>query len=287
MCLRPLHYFQSDIMNESTGKYYGFVTGYQTLVADYNDFKLRDIPCTLAHRATPIKVACGRCCECLNAKKMSWVGRAVAELETSKYGYFLSITYNNDHVLPKPEKREIQLFIKRLRKHFKLRYLTVGELGSLTDRAHYHMILYSNQPINDLVYYSSSGSNILYTSELIDSCWQKGSIKIGRAEASSIAYTVGYIVSKEKKTCFKLQSQGLGFDYFKNLNSSYVLSTGRGKELYVRLPRYLKEKYGLKSEFDSVKAEREWKNKVFGSGLDEEDYRDFKQYLSEHKLIVH
>lgn len=291
MCLRPLKFWKSDVKNEATGKMLGFITGYDVKSVTYRDFDRRCVELknpSHCFNLQPIEVPCGRCPECLRAKKYSWLGRCLAEMETTPVTYFVTLTYDDLHVLPEPDKREVQNFVNRCRKWFKFRYLAVGELGTLSERSHYHLIMFCQKPIEDLAFFKMSKGNPLYTSEILSHCWDyKGHISVGKANGPTIAYTLGYLLTKEKTTCFKMQSQGLGAAYFSSLKDSYIIGNGRGEAVHVALPRYLKEKYGLAFEYDPVRQALLWKNKRAGSSLSEEEYRDFKEYLDTHKLVIH
>lgn len=285
MCTRPLRYWPSDKINPDTGKFYGFITGYDFPYAVAEDYKKRDMESSPNYETHDfIEVPCGHCPECLKKKKMQWVGRCLAEMETSPFSYFVTLTYDDSYLCPLPTLKEMQVFINRLRKYTKCRYLVVGELGEKSNRAHYHMILFTEKKLDDLTELKR-GQIPLYRSALLERCWNnKGFVSVGHCTGASIAYTVGYIVTKDKKTVFKSQSQGLGSKYFNKLEDRYALGTGHGKELVISLPRYLKEKYGLKYVYDKETQSLIWNNRVIASGMDEETYRDFSEFLSSAQL---
>ena len=107
-----------------------------------------------------IQVPCGKCLECRIQYARSWADRCVLEAKQYKYNYFVTLTYD-DAFLPNRNSlcpKDLQLFIKRLRKHYskkypgvKVRFLASGEYGDLSWRPHYHIILF-NCPIDDLTY---------------------------------------------------------------------------------------------------------------------------------------
>jgi len=287
MCTRPLRYWQSDKVNPDTGKFYGFITGYDFPYAISEDFIKRGFECSPSYITYDfIEVPCGKCPECLQKKKLNWIARCLAEKETSNNAYFITLTYDDSHITHHlfPEITEIQKFINRLRKYIKCRYLAVGELGDKSNRSHYHMILYTEEKLDDLSLLKR-GLYPLFRSVLLEKCWDnKGFVSVGMCTSASIAYTIGYIVSKDKKTVFKCQSQGLGSKYFSKLEDRYSIGLGYGREVTISLPRYLKEKYGLKYLYDKETQSLIWNNKVVGSGLSEEDYRDLSEFLSSANL---
>ena len=107
-----------------------------------------------------VEVPCGKCLECRIQYARAWADRCVLEAKQYKYNYFVTLTYD-DEFLPNRnslEPKDLQLFIKRLRKHYakkypdlKIRFLASGEYGDKSWRPHYHIILF-NCPIDDLTY---------------------------------------------------------------------------------------------------------------------------------------
>lgn len=100
-----------------------------------------------------LQVRCNHCYLCRKRRTNQWCYRAVCEQRRSEgKSYFLTLTYNNEHY---PDyglhKRDVQLFIKRLRrsierklnKNINLRYICCGEYGKNTKRAHYHLNLFN------------------------------------------------------------------------------------------------------------------------------------------------
>jgi hypothetical protein len=170
------------------------------------------------------------------------------EEKVSSSSFFVTLTYDtttvpiSDHGFMTLDKRDFQLFMKRLRKlsKNKLRYYAVGEYGSERMRPHYHMILFNLEDV-----------------EFLNDAWQKGDIHVGRVSGASIAYTVKYI-DKEKRIPiharddrlkeFSLMSKGIGANYMSDaikryhksrLNVNYVVDTDGHK---IAMPRYYRDK---------------------------------------------
>ena len=82
-------------------------------------------------------VPCGKCAACLTNKRKEWTFRLNQELHVSSSSFFITLTYDDEHIpvteegLPTFSKRDIQLFIKRLRKNTnrKISYYIVSEYG--------------------------------------------------------------------------------------------------------------------------------------------------------------
>nr|CAI9750418.1 replication initiation protein [Microvirus sp.] len=153
---------------------------------------------------------CGRCTECRIRKVKEWSVRCLAEKKTSRNAWFLTLTYNDDNLhfemvdgfsVPVLEKRDCQLFFKRLRKALfgskkgDLRYFLSGEYGDSTLRPHYHAIIY-NLDIPDLEIYKVVGKTIYYKSEFLNKIWGLGYVVVGRCNSRSTVYTCSYTMKK-------------------------------------------------------------------------------------------
>lgn len=95
------------------------------------------------------------------------------------------------------QKRDLQLFFKRLRKACAnpLRYYAVGEYGSRNMRPHYHAIIFGLH-IPDLVQCGFSGDFPIYNSKWLKKIWSNGIVRIGHVTWESCAYTARYIQKK-------------------------------------------------------------------------------------------
>lgn len=160
-----------------------------------------------------IKIPCGKCRGCRAQKARAWADRMVLELDHSKKAVFLTLTYNQEHVPCRMDastgeavlslnKRDLQLFFKRLRKKFPdidFRYCAVGEYGSNTQRPHYHAILFgiSLEDIDDLVFH---GTNELGDPFYISETWQYDIWKQGYCYFSYVTWkTCAYVARYVKK----------------------------------------------------------------------------------------
>ena len=131
-----------------------------------------------------ILIPCGNCIGCRLDYSRRWADRMMLELETAKCGVFLTLTYDNEHILWLDDnesgekvgtlvKRDCQLFMKSLRRHYgdiRIRFFLSGEYGDKTKRPHYHCILFGISLVNigDCVYFRKNelGQNY-YTSETL------------------------------------------------------------------------------------------------------------------------
>ena len=204
-----------------------------------------------------IQVPCGRCGNCRRARRNQWAFRLKQELKDSENAYFITLTYS-DETLPEfinydsgevqsnLVKEDLQKFIKRLRekqyrqtKERKFRYYAVGEYGTQTDRAHYHLIGFNidRSIINRLDY-----------------IWGHGHVHVGTVTEGSILYVAKYHVNrdmdadehgrqKEFATMSKRPAIGHGYvernkKYHLDNMNNYVLQNGYKKAM----PRYYKDK---------------------------------------------
>lgn len=90
-------------------------------------------------------VPCKQCWRCNKNRVDGYVGRAMAEANTSSVCCTLTLTYapRSDLADKILHPRHFQLFMKQLRRSgHKVRYLVAGEYGDLKGRAHFHAILF-------------------------------------------------------------------------------------------------------------------------------------------------
>lgn len=181
----------------------------------------------------------------------------------AKSSLFITLTYNNNSVpmssngLMTLDKRDIQLFFKRLRKRNEVfKYYAVGEYGSKTMRPHYHIIIFGLRDLNNLfLSWMKDGIPI-------------GQIHIGDVKGASIAYTLKYIAKPgkipihardDRNKEFSLMSKNLGINYITDETIRYHTTNLSANKLYtddgytIALPKYYRDK--LLSD-DQKKAQR-------------------------------
>lgn len=170
------------------------------------------------------------------------------EEKVSRSACFLTLTYDTatvpitDKGFMNLQKRDIQLFMKRLRKsnEHKLKYYLCGEYGGKTFRPHYHALLFNAE---------------LPT---IQPAWPLGSIHYGSVTGASVGYTLKYMAkpsriplhkNDDRQKEFSLMSKGLGSNYLTPAMKKYHLSDllnrmycnlEDGKK--ISMPRYYKNK---------------------------------------------
>lgn len=203
-------------------------------------------------------VPCGKCPACLARRVSGWSFRLMQEDKHAISSQFVTLTYDTKHVpitdsgFLSLRKRDVQLFIKRLRetqlrtgselfKTTTIKYYAVGEYGGKGMRPHYHIILFNAQL------------------ELIEGAWnQQGAIHYGQVSGASVGYTLKYITKPHKVPMhrnddrlreFSLMSKGLGKSYLSerrrkwhmdDMENRMYLSLPDGKKC--AMPRYYKQK---------------------------------------------
>lgn len=199
-------------------------------------------------------VPCGKCINCLTNRRESWIIRLIEEFKTKK-ATFLTLTYNDENLVyadsekPTLSKRDVQLFLKRLRKSLKktLKYYCVGEYGSRTDRPHYHLILFN-----------SSSDDI----DKIQQCWPSGNITIADLNIRRLVYTTKYHINRGHYPYgtlppFTLMSKGLGIAYVEKMNVYHNNDPEKCFYQYYNykksLPRYYRQKLYSREKLLEVK----------------------------------
>lgn len=149
-----------------------------------------------------LKVPCHQCIGCRIEHGSGWSVRIMQEAKFHDVNSFLTMTYDEQHV-PKNgsiNKRDVQLFWKRVRKEFPdtyIRHYSVGEYGEKTGRPHYHAIVFGLGFLQDRKQHSkNSKGDILYSSPTLDRLWSKGACYIGTVTPQSAGYVAGYAFKK-------------------------------------------------------------------------------------------
>lgn len=219
MCFNPIETYKVTPSRYSERKYYYHASGKHKLIFPFNKFYpyVKSHPC-----AEMVVLPCGKCEKCLCLRAKNWSIRAMHEARYYEHNSFITLTYR-DSELPfnyidgaithrgglnsydNPatlNKRDFQLFMKRLRKMLdikgiKIKYLMCGEYGDLRSRPHYHAIIFGYQ-FEDLeeVPNNPGSKDKLYDSKTLEDLWTHGKVKVGEVTTQSIAYTCRYTMKK-------------------------------------------------------------------------------------------
>lgn len=162
-----------------------------------------------------VPVPCGKCIGCRLEYSRSWADRMMLELETAGKGLFVTLTYRNedahwmqfDPLTDEPmyatvDKRDCQLFMKRLRKRFpdlRIRFYLGAEYGEKTYRPHYHAILFGIGlcDIPDLLQHGRNELGQQYfTSAMLSETWSRGYVLLSDVSWKTCAYVARYVTKK-------------------------------------------------------------------------------------------
>lgn len=204
-CYHPLSRISNGSINLVTGKPMGTVVPYVPIEKRVPGTIYQDIPC-------------GQCLGCRMDYSRKWADRLMLESQNHKFTWFVTLTYDDLHLpvsarsdphtgevlkyVPTLRKRDVQLFMKRLRKAIdpaKVRFYCSGEYGSKTFRPHYHLILFGLE-LNDLKFYKVNEIHQpYYTSEFLSRCWNdQGYVVVAPASYETMLYTSRYVTKKLK-----------------------------------------------------------------------------------------
>lgn len=145
-------------------------------------------------------LACGQCLPCRISRRRVWTHRILLEATQHNSNAFITLTYD-DKNLPEDKSvdvREWQLFIKRVRHTWAVRYYACGEYGETTMRPHYHAILFGH-PICERGQTDLRKISCCTICDQVKKHWGKGAIQVGRLEPESAAYVAGYVTKKIKR----------------------------------------------------------------------------------------
>lgn len=147
-----------------------------------------------------IRLPCGQCIGCRLRRARDWAVRIDHEARCWSNNCFVTLTYGRDKVPAggSLDYRDFQLFMKRLRAHFKVpvRFFMCGEYGPLNLRPHYHACLF-NCDFSDKVVAGKSGAGaVFFNSPLLEKLWSHGRVSVQDLNSSTANYCARYIVDK-------------------------------------------------------------------------------------------
>lgn len=181
-------------------------------------------------------ISCGKCIPCKIKRRAIWSVRMMDELTTSSGASFVTLTYDDRHILRSPSlithagtlsKHHLQVFFKRLRRRRgkdglkePIKYYACGEYGDTTNRPHYHAIIFNCDSAYLNRYPRDDDPR-----KLLDILWHHGV----RNEASTVTegriqYVAGYIEKKlfgelgerayrDVEPPFQISSNGIGKEF--------------------------------------------------------------------------
>lgn len=241
-----------------------------------------------------VTVACGKCLECLSKYSTEWSFRIYLEAQLHKEVSFITLTYDNEHL---PEngslvRRDIQLFIKRLRKYVqpaKFRIFYCGEYGSKGGRPHFHLITFGYTP-SDKVFFFNSDGHPVYKSAEVSEIWKNGFVSVEDVTLDSAKYASKYMQKLQKIPAghikpFTGMSNRPGIGYYALdltwLDSDSIWINGKR----INIPRYyLKVLEGAGFDFTDFHNKRIEKGELCSQNL-EQRRKKAKVFLKSSKIF--
>lgn len=260
-----------------------------------------------------IRLPCGQCVGCRLEKSRQWAMRCMHERRLHKDNVFVTLTYDNDHLPPGGTlvKRDLQLFMKRLRKlkaPQKVRFYGCGEYGDVNKRPHYHVILFGCVFSDARSYGANRRNEKYFTSKELGSIWTFGNHILGDVTFESCAYVARYLMKKvtgdaarchyevvtrdgeiiERVPEFTVMSRrpGIGLGWYSRYGKeTYALDSVLVNGRPVRPPRYYDSKFDLEDPvaMARLKRKRKWKALMFKSD-NTVDRRRVKEQLAVLRL---
>lgn len=234
-----------------------------------------------------ISIPCGKCIGCRLEYSRQWADRCMLEAKYHTDNIFLTLTYDDNHLpecLPGSQvhplvKRDLQLFIKRLRAYFpeqKIRYYACGEYSPAM-RPHYHLIIFGLR-LEDLQLHHRDFKNnyFYYISKDISKLWTYGFHIITEVTWETCAYTARYVMKKQKGINSRIyddlnfppeftimsRKPGIAYDYFQDNPSVVVrgdyIATDKGSRK-IRSNRYFDKLFDIEyhDDLEYIKESRQ------------------------------
>lgn len=267
-CYHPLNAYRTSTLSTDTGK---------RKIVFAKDNNLSD-EYLASIGAEKLRIPCGQCLGCRLEYSRQWAVRCALEAKQWEHNYFVTLTYDDDHVPYNIVKsadgshngvmtlvpRDLQLFLKRLRTYSKrefgadnIRFFACGEYGPKNGRPHFHLILF-NCPLPDLKLEKYANGYTYYRSAFLEKVWNKGFVLTTDFTFECAAYVARYMLKKHKgkdsdyyakkgiapEFTRSSRRPGIGRDYLDN-NLPFVLkfdevilSNGKGKPIKCRPPKF-------------------------------------------------
>lgn len=232
-----------------------------------------------------IPIPCGKCIGCRLDYSRHWAERCMLEASYHENNMFLTLTYDDNYLPPCKEgskihslrKRDIQLFMKRLRKKFpdqKIRFYACGEYGTSSMRPHYHLILFGLK-LDEFEFLKRKNGFTYYTSRQLADLWPFGFHSFTDVSFDTCSYVARYVMKKQKGPSrsvyddlnyepeFTLMSRkpGIGKQFYDDHNDivvkPYYIPTREGHKT-VRSNRYFDKLFDIDypNDLDIIKEDR-------------------------------
>lgn len=158
------------------------------------------MPCKKPYMLGVMPCDCGNCLPCTITRRRVWSTRIMLESFLHEHNSFITLTYDDAKVPAdgSVSKREVQLFLKRLRKAVapvKIRYYMVGEYGETLGRPHYHGAMFG-LPTCERLRTEHRLKTCCGPCETVRSAWGNGGVDLGELNQLTAQYVAGYITKR-------------------------------------------------------------------------------------------
>ncbi len=148
-------------------------------------------------------VPCGNCMGCRSKQARDWAFRIMHETQMHESSWFITLTYSNERIPPNGSLNpaDLRTFVKNLRRNRSpgsLSYFACGEYGEITQRPHYHAVLYGT-PLLDKYILRASDTRPVWRSKTLESHWPDGHAEFSTVTPGSASYVAGYVNKKVSK----------------------------------------------------------------------------------------
>lgn len=210
----------------------------------------------------PQEIPCGYCLPCCAQRQQQTAFRISKEIDTAlssteRGSYFLTLTYDPEHLPPGGllERSHLELLLNSLQQaHSRInkretphlparfKYYGVGEYGTQSMRAHYHVILIgfdlgSKYPITNAG--RNAKGNPIYTCAIFDKLWGRGRYELQQATPAAALYVAKYTLKQNQSKIFKT-TESKGNEYIVDASSAVYRETYRLLKLDLEAGGYTK-----------------------------------------------
>ena len=165
------------------------------------------------------EVGCRECWQCRKRRVNDYVGRCIAESKFAKKTYAVTLTYGGDEGVNAVTLiyKDVQDFLKRLRKKYKCRYIVTGEYGSAKGRSHWHIILF----------FQDNWPEVTSNKRVDWKYWKHGFAYFQEPDWKGFEYCLKYVLKDQtsrQSDCHLAMSKKppLGHEFFQQLAKQHV-----------------------------------------------------------------
>lgn len=165
------------------------------------------------------EVGCRECWQCRKRRVNDYVGRCIAESKFAKKTYAVTLTYDADQGVNAVTLiyKDVQDFLKRLRKKYKCRYIVTGEYGSAKGRSHWHIILF----------FRDNWPEVTSNKRVDWKYWKHGFAYFQEPDWKGFEYCLKYVLkdqtSRQSDSHLAMSKKPpLGHEFFQQLAKQYV-----------------------------------------------------------------